>query len=102
MITEESAINIFGFIIFILVVYFVLRPFIKSKIMINAWAENNDLTIIKKELRLFFTGPFFNTSNRAIHRLEVRDKTGNIKVCWTRTGSLFGLNPNEFTVECED
>ncbi len=102
MINEETIIAIFGFLTFIIIIYCVSRPFIKSKKLINSWAKNSDLTIIKKELRLFVTGPFYNTSNRAIHRLEVKDKNGKTKVCWTRCGSLFGLNPDEFTVKCED
>ena len=102
MINEETIITILGPLAFLFIIYFVSRPFIKSRILISSWAKNNGLTIIKKELRLFLTGPFYNTSNRAIHRLEVKDKNGKIKVCWTRCGSLFGLNPNKFTVKCED
>jgi hypothetical protein len=93
--------DILGIIIFIFVIYYIARPFISSGKLIIIWAKDNDLIITKKELRFFLTGPFYFTANRAIHRLEVKDKNGNKKVCWSRTGSLFGVNPKEFTVEWE-
>ena len=93
--------DILGLIIFVFVIYYIVRPFISSGKLIIIWAKNNDLIIIKKELRFFLTGPFYFTTNRAIHRLEVKDKNGNKKVCWSRTGSLFGVNPREFSIECE-
>ena len=88
-------------IIIVFVIYYIVRPFIRSGKLIITWAKNNDLIIIKKELRFLLTGPFYFTANRAIHRLEVKDKNGNKKVCWSRTGSLFGVNPREFSIECE-
>ncbi len=93
--------NILGLTIFTFIIYYIARPFISSGELINNWAKKNNLIIMKKELRFFLTGPFLFTANRAIHRLEVEDESGNKKICWSRTGSLFGVNPREFTIQWE-
>ncbi len=94
-------VDILEVVFIIFAIYYIGSPFYYSADLINDWARKNDLIITKYELRFLFTGPFQFIGNRAIHRLELRDKDGNNIICWTRTGSLFGGNPKEFIIEWE-
>lgn len=59
--------------------------------LLERWAAENGLRIIKKERRDFFKGPFFWTSNnnQSVYRLDVEDAKGRPKSGWARVGSYW-------------
>ena len=60
-----------------------------SSSRLQAWADENAFTILRKEYRNFLRGPFFWTTSKGqtVYRVTVRDKAGHIQEGWVRCGS---------------
>jgi hypothetical protein len=78
---------------------------VRSRAILQAWAETNGYRILRQQYRFFFTGPFFPTIARgqAVYYVTVRDQGGVIRHCWVRCGSWWlGLLSDKVQVRSED
>jgi hypothetical protein len=95
-----------------LLVVFVLVAFvagliwhsIRSRALLDRWAERNGYRIIDADYRNFFRGPFFWTTARgqSVYRVTVELK-GDVLKGWVRCGSRwFGLLSDQVEVRWDE
>ena len=79
--------------------------FHRSRTLLDQWAEQNGFTILDREYRNFFKGPYFWTSSRAqtVYHVKVRDREGSVRSGWVRCGGwVLGLLSDQTEVRWED
>jgi hypothetical protein len=65
----------------------------RSNIILQGWADANDIQIVETKWRWNSTGPFkwwTNGRNQTVYYLKVRDRDGRKRSGWARCGSFFG------------
>lgn len=78
---------------------------IRSRWMIEEWAQQNNLTILGAEYKWFSRGPFFWTSSKGqtVYRITAITPEGHHHTGWARCGGFFmGLLTNKVTVKWDN
>ena len=79
--------------------------FSRSRSLLEQWASENGYTILHREYRNLFRGPFFWTSSKTqtVYYVQVRDRDGNVRTGWVRCGSWWlGLMSDKTEVRWEN
>ena|SRR5205814_9183863 len=97
----------FCFILLLLIlgVGLTLWNFNRANSMLRDWAASNGYTIVEKEYRSFFKGPFFWTASRSqiIYRVVIRDDERNVRSGWVKLGSWwFGVLSNQVDIRWDE
>jgi hypothetical protein len=78
---------------------------LRSNSLLQAWADENGYTILRREYRVLFKGPYTWTSRRGqtVCRVAVQDKAGHVLGGWVRCGGRWlGLLSPEVDVRWDE
>jgi hypothetical protein len=101
MISQDVLFSILLLLLFLsLGIYLVIRPYKKAKALIEEWANDNNYKIHRLERKTGFdTGPFIFGGWTAIYKVSIKDRGGNLRTFWTRTGRYLIPFSNDFIVK---
>jgi hypothetical protein len=101
MISQDVIYPILLLLLFLsLCIYLIVRPYKKAKALIKEWANDKDYKIHRQERKTGLdTGPFIFGGWTAIYKVTIKDRGGNIKTFWTKTGRYLLPFSNAFIVK---
>jgi len=77
---------------------------LRSDYLLEKWADQNQLRILKRSYRWLFKGTlFWSVFSRAVYRVTVEDQAGHPRSGWVRCGGWFwGLLSDDVVVRWDD
>ena len=79
--------------------------YLRSKWMLNAWANDKHYEIGESKWCWFQRGPYQETwlSHQTVFRVRVRDRSGGERSCWAKLGGFFlGLWADDVWITWDD
>ena len=83
----------------------IIWHFLRSRYVLERWADEHGFEIVRSEHRHFLRGPFFWTTSRGqtVYYVRVRDSKGTERSGWVRCGGWFvGLMTDKAEVRWEN
>jgi len=89
--TKDALRAILILVVLAFVAGMMIWTFLRSREMLNRWAEDNGYQILSSEYRWLRRGPFFWTSSKGqiIYYVVVRTSDGQTRRGWIRCGSFW-------------
>lgn len=88
----EVMLVVLGFLVLVLIGVIVTKwHHARAREMLEGWARQSGVQILKAEYRSFFRGPYFWTSSKGqtVYEVWVRDESGRDRHGYVRCGGYF-------------
>jgi hypothetical protein len=88
----------------VLAIFGTIWHYTRAASILEKWAYNHRLRILRREYRYFFRGPFtwFTGKSQVVYYVTVENRNGEVRTAWVRCGGYFlGLWSDHVDVEWE-